>query len=156
EDENAVEVLGEVGSMQHPDDASARELVLQPFRYSRLGLPVEGRGRLVEDQEIGTLKHLAGYPRLLTLGERQPRSAGPDIVIKPDLDDDLPQGQLVDHLGNHGWDADRCVGLAVSNLAEQNIVLYRGGRVIALRIKELDLRARLRRKVGPKHLACFE
>src|SRR5215472_12950106 len=66
ENENAIEVLGEVGSMQHPNDASTRELVLQSLGHSRLPLPVERRGRLVEDQEIGTLEHLAGYPRLLT------------------------------------------------------------------------------------------
>src|SRR6516162_9847791 len=47
ENENAIEVLGEVGSMQHPNDASARELVLQPLCHSRLRLPVERRGRLV-------------------------------------------------------------------------------------------------------------
>src|SRR6516164_925275 len=80
--ENAIEVLGEVGSMQHPNDASARELVLQARGHSRLLLSVERRGRLVEDQEIGALENLAGDPRLLALGERQPRSTGPDIVVE--------------------------------------------------------------------------
>src|SRR6201987_3563917 len=80
ENQNAVEVLGEVGPVQHPNDASAGELVLQPLCHSRLRLPVERRGRLVEDQQIGALEDLACYPRLLALGERQARSAGPDIV----------------------------------------------------------------------------
>src|SRR6516164_1909292 len=101
ENENAIEVLGEVGSMQHPDDASALELVLQARGHSRLRLPVERRGRLVEDQEIGALENLAGDPRLLALGERQPRSTGPDIVVEANLDDGLPQRQFVDHLGEH-------------------------------------------------------
>src|SRR6516164_1890294 len=116
--------------MQYPKDPSARELVLQSRGHFRLPLPVERRGRLVEDQEIGALEHFAGYPCLLALGERQPRSAGPDIVIEPDVDDGLPQRQLVDHLGNCGWDADRCVGLAISDLTEKDIVLYRGGSVV--------------------------
>src|SRR5208282_5507649 len=101
-------------------------------------------------------ENLASYPRLLALGERQSRSGRPDIVIEPDLYDGLPQRQLVDHLSNHGWDADRRVGLAISYLTEQDIVLHRGGCVVVLRIEELDLRPRLRREIGPKHLPRLE
>src|SRR6516225_4164552 len=86
ENENAIEIFGEAGPVHHPNDASTRELVLQSLGHSRLPLPVECRGGLVENQEIGALEHLACYPRLLTLGKRQARSAGANTVIESDID----------------------------------------------------------------------
>ena len=88
--------------------------------------------------------------------ERQPRSAGADIVIEPDIDDGLAQRQRVDHLGEHRRDPHRRIGLAIGDLAEQDVVLHRGCGVIALGVEELDLLPRLGRQIGAEYSARFE
>src|SRR5215471_6903835 len=87
ESEDTVEISRGARPMQHPNDASAGELLLQSRRHFRLRLAVQGRGRLVEDQQVGTLEHRTDDSCFLPLGERQARSRGADIVVEADIDD---------------------------------------------------------------------
>src|SRR5947209_1425341 len=54
--QHAIEVAGEAGAVQHPDQAAPRHFLPQPFADLALRLPVERRGRLVEDQQVLTLQ----------------------------------------------------------------------------------------------------
>ena len=44
-----------------------------------------------------------------------------------------------------------CVRFAVSDLAEQDVVLHRGGGVIAIRVEKLDLGPARGRQIGAKY-----
>src|SRR6266446_1602240 len=156
EHNDPVEIAGEARPMQYPNDPAACKLLTQPAHHSRLRLPIERRGRLVENQKVGALDHCASDPGLLPIGERQPRAAGTDIVVEPDIDDGLPKRQRVDDFGEHRRNADRRISLAIGNLAKQNVVLHRGRRVITLGIEELDLRLCLGRQISPKRPTCLE
>ena len=79
-----------------------------------------------------------------------------NVVIEPDIDDGLPQRQRVDDFGEHRRDADRRISLAIGDLAEQDVVLYRSRRVVALGVEEFDLRPRLGRQIIPEYPAGFE
>jgi hypothetical protein len=68
----------------------------------------------------------------------------------------LPERQCVDDLGEHRRDPDRRIRLAVGDLAEEDVVLYRRGRVISIGVEKLDLRLRRRRQIRPKYPTCFE
>ena len=92
----------------------------------------------------------------MPLGERQSRSARADIVIEPDIDDGLSKRQRVDDFGEHCRNADLRIGLAIGDLAKQNVVLHRSRRVIASGIEELDLRLCLRREISSKYPTRLE
>src|SRR5436190_9145329 len=142
--------------MQYPNDTSAREFLAEPATHPRLRLPVEGRRRLVEDQKIGALEHCAGDSGLLPLGERQPRSAGTDIVVETDIDDDFAKRQRIDDFREYRRNAGHCISLAICDLAKENVVLHRGCRVVALSIEKLDLRLCLRWQLSAKYPTRLE
>ena len=56
--------------MQDPDQAAPGEFLAQPLDHLCLGMPLERRGRLVEDHQIGALQDGPGDRRALALAER--------------------------------------------------------------------------------------
>ena len=72
--QDAIEIAREARAVQHPDEAAAGKFLSQPVADLGLGLTVERRGRLVEDQQVGTLQHGAGDrgPLPLRQDKREP------------------------------------------------------------------------------------
>ena len=68
----------------------------------------------------------------------------------------MAQRQRAQHLAQYDRDPPRRVGFAVSDLAEQDVVLQRSGGVVARRIEELDLVVHACRQVAMEDPARFQ
>src|SRR5262249_34320101 len=86
----------------------------------------------------------------------QPRSGSADMVVETDIDDRRAQRQLIEHFADDLEDAPCGVGLAVGDLAEQDVVLQRGGGVVAVGIEEFDLVLRLLRQLAAERAARLQ
>src|SRR6266851_4040399 len=146
----------QAGAMEDPDQAALGARLLDAFHHLALGGAVERRRRLVEDDDVRPLQQGAGDRGLLLLRYRQARAAAADAEFEADADDRLAQAERVEHLGDDGGNPRRRRGLAIGDLAEEDVVLQRGGGVVTVNVEELDLRAHRRRQIVGEDLAGGE
>ena len=112
-----------------------------------MGPPVEPRRRVGEHQHVGPLEERPREPDLLARDGPEAPAPDPDLVVEPRLDHRGPEPEVFDHLRHEALDALRRPRLPVGDLAEQDVVLDGGGRVVALRVEELDAAPERRRQL---------
>ena len=146
--QDPLEIAGQAGAMQYPDQPAPGHVLPHAGADRAPGLgrraprwPHSGS----TDRDASTAH--ARSRSVCRCASDSRDAAGADLVIEPDIDHGGAQPQRLEHLGHHFRHPHRRVGLAIGDLAEQDVVLQRGRGVVALGIEELDLVAQLLRQV---------
>src|SRR6266550_2020458 len=78
------------------------------------------------------------------------------MIVEPDIHHGGAQGERLEHVAQNLRHTCYGIGLAISDLAEEHVILQRGGGVVAGGIEKLDLAACLVRQALAEGAARFE
>ena len=109
--------------------------------HGALLVRVERADRVVGDQDVRLLEDGARQRQLLSLGERQAGAGDAGRRLQPRLDDARPQVEILEDLADQVADPLGRLGLAVGDLAEQDVVLQAGADGVVLGAEERRSRA---------------
>ena len=117
---------------------------------------IEQRRRLVEHQHRGRLISARASPSFCRCAADSRLPAMPTWKSSPTSSTARRRPRAVEHLGDELADALRRLGLAVDQAAEQDVVLQRGGGVVAILVVELDRADQRRRQVVGEGVARLQ